>query len=211
MIDPQDPGTLQMPFHGGAGALVGYARVSSADQDLQSQVGLLKAAGCAQVFKDVAERRSKDRPNLDKALKKLRAGDTLVVWKVDRIGRSLADLVATVDGLVAKGIGFRSLTEATIDTTAPGGPVMAQVFAELIASERARTRQAEPVKATRGRPIAVTPEVLAKAKELMEQEGMSVRDAASALGISKTPLYRALSAETEAAAKAAPSKKKPRK
>lgn len=235
MIDPLDPGTLELAFQEGKGALIGYARVSSAAQIIQAQIDALEAAGCSKVFTDVAERTSKDRPGLDNAVATLRGGDTLVVCKVDRFGRSLAHLINAVDELLAKGIGFRSLTETAIDTTARGGNVMARVIAELAASERERERELEQVisrakaelaesererdpstgrkvptrRSGPGRPAAVTPEVLARAKELMSQEGLSVREAAKALGVSKTPLYNALNAETEAGGKAAAPKERP--
>jgi DNA invertase Pin-like site-specific DNA recombinase len=100
------------------GHLLGYARVSTSDQHLQLQVDALTAAGCYRVFTETAGGARTDRPVLDQVLDQLRPGDTLVVWKLDRLGRSLRHLVETVTGLAEHGVGFRSLQEA-IDTTTP--------------------------------------------------------------------------------------------
>ena len=100
--------------------LVGYARVSTADQTPALQLDALKAADCARIFVEKASGAQRDRPELAAALAFLRPGDTLVVWKLDRLARSIKQLIETVDGMETKGIGFRSLTEA-IDTTTPSG------------------------------------------------------------------------------------------
>ena len=102
------------------GHLLGYARVSTTDQHPQLQVDALEAAGCYRVFTETASGARVDRPALAQVLDQLRPGDTLVVWKLDRLGRSLRHLVDTVTSLAERGIGFRSLQEA-IDTTTPGG------------------------------------------------------------------------------------------
>src|SRR5215211_4219074 len=103
------------------GHLLGYARVSTADQQPQLQVDALERAGCYRVFTETASGARSDRPVLEQVLDQLRPGDTLVVWKLARLGRSLRHLVDTVTELAERGIGFRSLQEA-IDTTTPGGP-----------------------------------------------------------------------------------------
>ena len=100
------------------GHLLGYARVSTTDQHPQLQVDALTAAGCYRVFTETASGARTDRPTLEQLLDQLRPGDTLVVWKLDRLGRSLRQLVDTITGLAERGIGFRSLQEAT-DTTTP--------------------------------------------------------------------------------------------
>src|SRR5437899_1011443 len=105
----------QMPL-----AHVGYARVSALDQDPALQLDALTAAGCAKVFEDRASGARADRPGLRQALDYAREGDVLIVWKLDRLGRSLPHLIETVATLEKRGVGFRSLTEA-IDTTTPGG------------------------------------------------------------------------------------------
>ena len=102
------------------GHLLGYARVSTTDQHPQLQVDALTAAGCYRVFTETASGARTDRPILEQLLDQLRPGDTLVVWKLDRLGRSLRHLVDTVTGLAERGIGFRSLQEA-IDTTTRAG------------------------------------------------------------------------------------------
>src|SRR5207248_6446168 len=102
------------------GHLLGYARIFTGDQNLDLQRDALVAAGCYRVFADTASGALTARPEVDKLLDQLRPGDTLVVWKLDRLGRSLRHLVDTVTGLAERGIGFRSLQES-IDTTTPGG------------------------------------------------------------------------------------------
>jgi DNA invertase Pin-like site-specific DNA recombinase len=101
-------------------AHIGYARVSTLDQDPALQRDALAAGGCAKVFDDRASGAHADRPGLRRALDYVREGDVLVVWNLDRLGRSLAHLIETVAGLEQRGVGFRSITEA-IDTTTPGG------------------------------------------------------------------------------------------
>ena len=117
------------------GHLLGYARVSTTDQHPQLQVDALERAGCYRVFTETASGARGDRPTLEQLLDQLRPGDTLVVWKLDRLGRSLRHLVETVTGLADRGIGFRSLQEA-IDTTTPGGKLVFHVFAALAEFER---------------------------------------------------------------------------
>jgi hypothetical protein len=117
------------------GYLLGYARVSTTDQHPQLQVDALQRAGCYRVFTETASGARSDRPILAQVLDQLRPGDTLVVWKLDRLGRSLRHLIDTITGLADRGIGFRSLQEA-IDTTTPGGKLVFHVFAALAEFER---------------------------------------------------------------------------
>jgi DNA invertase Pin-like site-specific DNA recombinase len=124
----------------GMGHLLGYARVSTTDQHPQLQVDALQAAGCYRVFTETASGAHTDRPVLEQLLDQLRPGDTLVVWKLDRLGRSLRHLVDTVTGLADRGVGFRSLQEA-IDTTTPGGKLVFHVFAALAEFERDLVRE----------------------------------------------------------------------
>jgi DNA invertase Pin-like site-specific DNA recombinase len=124
----------------GMGHLLGYARVSTTDQQPQLQVDALQRAGCYRVFVETASGARADRPILEQVLDQLRPGDTLVVWKLDRLGRSLRHLVDTVTGLAEGGIGFRSLQEA-IDTTTPGGKLVFHVFAALAEFERDLIRE----------------------------------------------------------------------
>jgi DNA invertase Pin-like site-specific DNA recombinase len=122
------------------GYLLGYARVSTTDQQPQLQVDALEHAGCYRVFTETASGARADRPTLTQLLDQLRPGDTLVVWKLDRLGRSLRHLVDTVTGLAERGIGFRSLQEA-VDTTTPGGKLVFHVFAALAEFERDLIRE----------------------------------------------------------------------
>ena len=110
--------------------LVGYARVSTQDQDTSLQRVALEGAGCDRVFQETASGAQRDRPELLAALEYMREGDTLVVWKLDRLARSLKQLIETVEALEQRGVGFRSLTE-NIDTTSPGGKLIFHIFAAL--------------------------------------------------------------------------------
>ena len=181
--------------------LIGYARISTSDQDDALQFDALAAAGCEKIFKDRASGARDDRPGLIEALAYLRSGDTLVVWKLDRLGRSLSHLVKTIGELEVQNIGFRSLTEA-IDTTTPSGRLTFHLFAALGQFERdlIRDRTSAGLKAARargrkgGRKPVITPEVLIRAKSLIAKD-LSLREAATRLKISKSALYNALKAE----------------
>ncbi|SFM63523.1 Site-specific DNA recombinase [Shimia aestuarii] len=179
-------------------ARIGYARVSTAEQKLEPQVDALKAAGCETVFEDVISGAKAERPGLNDALTFLRRGDTLVVWKLDRLGRSMKHLVETVAELGDRGVGFRSLTEG-VDTTTTGGTLVFHLFGALAQFERdlivERTQAGLKAAATRGRkggrkPV-VTPKKLEQAKAHIS-DGLTVREAAARLKISKTSLYNAL-------------------
>lgn len=198
MRDPKDPGTIDIAMP----TLVGYARVSTADQNLRMQTEALKAAGCHTVFTDVASGAKADRPGLEKALQYLRDGDTLVVWKIDRLGRSLSHLVQTVDALRDRGVSFRSLTDAGIDTSTRNGKLLFNLFATLAEFERdmirERTRAGIAAAAASGRQAGrrevLTPEKLEKAKDLIAK-GYTVREAATKVKVSKSSLYATLSEE----------------
>src|SRR5687767_3028606 len=125
------------------GHLLGYARVSTTDQHPQLQVDALEQTGCYRVFTETASGARSDRPVLEQLLDQLRPGDTLVVWKLDRLGRSLRHLVDTVTGLAERGVGFRSLQEA-IDTTTPGGKLVFHVFAAWPSSNATSSANAPP-------------------------------------------------------------------
>lgn len=115
--------------------VVGYARVSTQDQNTDMQMDALNAAACERVFVEKASGVDRERPQLAKCLNFLRAGDVLVVWKLDRLGRSLAHLIEIVDGLRAKGVGFRSLSDP-IDTTSHAGRLIFQIFGAVAEYER---------------------------------------------------------------------------
>jgi DNA invertase Pin-like site-specific DNA recombinase len=179
-------------------ALIGYARVSTIEQDPTLQHDALAAAGCTKVFEDRASGARADRPGLGKALDYVRDGDVLIVWKLDRLGRSLPHLIETVAGLEKRGVGFRSLTEA-IDTTTPGGRLVFHLFGALGQFERdlirERTRAGLAAAASRGRkggrkPV-VTGEKLERARAVIAK-GLTVREAATRLKVGKTALYAAL-------------------
>lgn len=120
--------------------LIGYARVSTAEQDTALQTDALRKAGCERVFEDTASGAKADRPGLADALAYLRDGDVLAVWRLDRLGRSMPHLIETIGALEARGVGFRSLTEA-IDTTTPGGRLIFHVFGALGQFERDLIRE----------------------------------------------------------------------
>jgi DNA invertase Pin-like site-specific DNA recombinase len=180
---------------------VGYARVSTADQNADLQVDALRKAGCAKVFVDQASGSLAERPQLNAALDYLRPGDTLVVWRLDRLGRSLRHLVDTVMGLQERGVGFRSIRES-IDTTTPGGRLVFHLFAALSEFERdliqERTHAGLAAARARGRvggrkPV-LTPEKAAAARKMYDAGEMPISEIARVLGVSRATLYRHLSA-----------------
>ncbi|WP_374636053.1 recombinase family protein [Paracoccus sp. (in: a-proteobacteria)] len=180
---------------------IGYARVSSQDQTPDLQLDALRAAGCKRIFVETASGAQRDRPELGAALDYLRAGDTLVIWKLDRLARSVKQLIETVEGLEARGIGLRSLTE-TIDTTTAGGKLVFHIFGALAEFERAiigeRTRaglEAAKARGRRGgRPPKLTSQDLAAAKAMLADASFTVADVARRLGVSPATLYRHLPA-----------------
>lgn len=120
--------------------LIGYARVSTQDQDTDAQIAALKSSGCELIFQEKASGGRWDRPELHRLLKQLRKGDVLVVWKLDRLSRSLKDVLLLMEKVEQAGAGFRSLTEV-IDTTSPGGRMMMQMVGTFAEFERAMLRE----------------------------------------------------------------------
>jgi DNA invertase Pin-like site-specific DNA recombinase len=183
----------------GRGHLLGYARVSTTDQQPQLQVDALQRAGCYRVFTETASDTRADRPTLEQLLDQLRPGDTLVVWRLDGLGRSLRHLVDTVTGLAEPGVGFRSLQEA-IDTTTPGGKLVFHVFAALAEFERdlIRERTSAGLAAARargrhgGRPPVMTGQKLQVAEEMYRSGQYTVTAIAMTLGVSRASIYRHL-------------------
>ncbi len=179
--------------------LVGYARVSTQDQNPALQLDALKAAGCEKVFTEKASGAQRDRPELAAALSYMRPGDSLVVWKLDRLARSMPQLIDTVSRLEDQGIGFRSLTEA-IDTTTAGGKLVFHIFGALAEFERSviRERTRAGLKAARdrgrkgGRPPALSAPDLAAAKALLRDPAITVDEVAMRLKVSPATLYRHL-------------------
>jgi DNA invertase Pin-like site-specific DNA recombinase len=178
---------------------VGYARVSTQDQTPALQLDALASAGCERVFTERASGAQRERPSLVAALDYMRPGDTLVIWKLDRLARSLKQLIETVEALSARDIGLRSLTEA-IDTTTAGGRLIFHVFGALAEFERGviRERTRAGLEAARargrvgGRPPALSADDLAVAKALLRDPGITVEQAAKRLGVAPSTLYRHL-------------------
>ena len=181
--------------------LIGYARVSTQDQNPALQLDALTAAGCERVFTERASGAQRDRPELAAAISYMRAGDSLVVWKLDRLARSLPQLIETVAHLEAQGIGFRSLTEA-VDTTSAGGKLIFHIFGALAEFERSviRERTHAGLKAARdrgrkgGRPPALSAADLAAAKAMLRDPEITVAEVAKPLQVSPATLYRHLPA-----------------
>jgi DNA invertase Pin-like site-specific DNA recombinase len=179
---------------------IGYARVSTGEQTLDLQLDALHKAGCGKVYQETASGATAERPVLAEVLGYLRPGDTLVVWRLDRLGRSLQHLIAVVAGLAERGIGFKSLTEQ-IDTTTPGGKLIFHVFGALAEFERdlirERTHAGLAAARARGR-LGGRPKKLTDAKQLdlartLYAGGQTdITTICQTLGISRATLYRAL-------------------
>lgn len=177
---------------------IGYARVSTDDQNLDLQRQALTSAGCGEVFTDQVSGTSTRRPGLDKALARCAAGDVLVVWRLDRLGRSLSHLIEVINQLGEREVGFVSLSE-NIDTTTAGGRLVFHLMGAIAEFERSliveRTRAGIAAAKKRGthmgRPVALTPAQVRHARALMEA-GESSTLVASSLGVSRSTLYRAL-------------------
>jgi DNA invertase Pin-like site-specific DNA recombinase len=178
---------------------IGYARVSTKDQSLELQIDALQKAGCEKIYQEIASGARSDRPALTMMLDHLRSGDILVIWKLDRLGRSLNHLVALVNQLLAKDIGLQSLQDP-IDTTTPQGRLSFNLFASLAEFERdlIRERTQAGLSAARargrngGRPkgLPKKAEATACAAETLYKEGLlSVDEIAQKLGIAKSTLY----------------------
>jgi len=188
--------------------LIGYARVSTDDQNLALQLDALKQAGCRRVFRDVGSGSLSHRPELDACFQFLTAGDTLVVWRLDRLGRGLKHLIDAIEDLHDREIGFRSLTEQ-IDTTTSAGRLQFHIFGALAEFEkeiiRERTRAGLAAARARGRlsgrPSLVSAEKIAAARTMRAQKH-TMAEISTALGISRATLYRhlALDAEPDGAA-----------
>lgn len=181
------------------GHLLGYARASTTDQDAALQIDALTAAGCYRVFVDTISGSLDHRPELEKLMDQLRPGDTLVVWRLDRLGRSIRHLIDQLQILSERGVGFRSLQE-TIDTTSSGGRLVFHVFAALAEFERdlIRERTHAGLAAARargrkgGRPPALSPDQVKAARRMYEQNEMTVAQIGAVLGVSRATIYRAL-------------------
>jgi DNA invertase Pin-like site-specific DNA recombinase len=178
--------------------LIGYARVSTHDQTLALQRDALEKAGCTKIFNDTASGAKAERKGLEEALNYVRKGDTLVVWRLDRLGRSLPHLITTMTDLEERGIGFRSLTE-NIDTTTSGEKLIFHIFGALAEFERnlIRERTTAGLTAARargrrgGRAKALTGKKLTIAQDLYDKRH-PILEICRTLKISKATLYRSI-------------------
>jgi DNA invertase Pin-like site-specific DNA recombinase len=181
--------------------LIGYARVSTSHQDTALQIDALKATGCERTFEETASGAQRDRPQLKEALGYMREGDILVCYRMDRVARSLRQLIETVEDLEARGIGFKSLNEQ-IDTTSAGGKLVFHIFGALSEFEKSliSSRTMAGLEAARargrvgGRPKALDDDKLAVAKTLLANSDLTVNAVAKQIGSSPATLYRYLPA-----------------
>jgi DNA invertase Pin-like site-specific DNA recombinase len=180
-------------------ALIGYARVSTTEQHLHLQQDALSAAGCLKIFTDTISGAKAERKGLTEALDYVRGGDTLVVWRLDRLGRSLKDLIERITELHNRNIGFKSLTE-NIDTTTSGGKLIFHIFGALAEFERdiIKERTNAGLTAARargrqgGRPRSSLSDArkLQMAKQMYENKNLPVKDICKALGIPRSTFYK---------------------
>ena len=181
---------------------IGYARVSTDEQNLDLQRDALQKAGCEQIYTDRVSGTKAERKGLTEALSHLRKGDTLVVWRLDRLGRSLRHLIDTVTDLQERGIGFKSLQES-IDTTTSGGKLVFHIFGALAEFEREiiRERTKAGLTAARargksgGRPKALTEKQVQMLRQLAADKDRSVEEICQTLGIGRTTYYRYVNAD----------------
>jgi DNA invertase Pin-like site-specific DNA recombinase len=190
---------IWMSFERDLDMFVGYARVSTQEQDPALQLDALNELGCERIFTEKASGAQRERPQLQAALDYMRKGDTLVVWKLDRLARSLKQLIETVEDLHEREMGFLSLTES-IDTTTSGGMLIFHIFASLAQFERSiiRERTASGLAAARkrgrfgGRPTALKAADLAVAKAMLRDPNITVEEIAKRLSVAPSTLYRHL-------------------
>lgn len=176
---------------------IGYARVSTNEQNLELQIDALKKAGCEVIYEEKASGKGLARPELDQCRKALRAGDSLVVWRLDRLGRSLPDLVKTVAELELAGIGFESLSER-IETVSANGRLTFHIFASLAEFERnlIRERTNAGLAAARargrsgGRKPALSDSQVREVRVLMRDRDVNISSIAKRYGVSRTTLYK---------------------
>lgn len=178
---------------------IGYARVSTHEQNLDLQIDALKKAGCKieNIYSDTISGTKSNRPELNNLLKNIRKDDTLVIWKLDRLGRSIKHLIELSEFFREKGVNLESLQDK-IDTTTPGGRLYFNMMASMaefehdlivertkagLASAKARGRQG-------GRPVLLKDEKLARAKELYNAKQLSIKEICAMTGVSKATLYR---------------------
>jgi len=182
--------------------LIGYARVSTEDQKLDLQHDALRTSGCDRIFDETASGASSRLPAREELLAYARQGDTVLIWKLDRLGRSLRDLIEIVNGLNQRGVGLRSLHES-IDTTTPAGKLTFHIFGALSEFEREvlRERTQAGLTAARkrgknlGRPRSLNTEQIEMARSMLANPKLSARLVAEQLGVHRATLYRHLGAQ----------------
>jgi DNA invertase Pin-like site-specific DNA recombinase len=183
-----------------AGLRIGYARVSTDDQDLTNQRAELNAAGCARIFAEKITGTQRDRPELARLLDHLRAGDVVTVTRLDRLARNTRDLLEVAERIQTMGAGLRSLAEPWADTSSPAGKMILTIMAGIAEFERSliidRTRNGREAAKARGvkfgpRPT-LTPAQIEHGRSLIDQSGLTVKAAAELLGVHRSTLYRAL-------------------
>ena len=182
----------------GMGHAIGYARVSTADQDPRLQLDALAAADCLKTYTDTATGTTADRPEWKRCLEDLRPGDTLVIWKIDRLGRNLRDLIDIVTGLEARGVGVKSLTNGVVDTTSAHGKLVFGMFALMAEYEAAliRERTAAGLAAARargrvgGRTPKMTPALIDKAQRMYDARKFTMAEIAASVGVTPMTVYR---------------------
>lgn len=178
---------------------IGYARVSTSDQNLNLQIDALKEIGCEKIFTDVTSGTKKDRLGLEETLNYSREGDIIVVWKLDRVGRSLKNLIEIINSLNSRHVGFVSIKE-NIDTTSSSGRLMFHIFASLAEFERdiIKERTQAGLKAARargrlgGRPKKLDNKQASIAKTMMKDKSISINDICKTFNISKSTLYKTI-------------------
>ena len=183
--------------------LIGYARVSTNEQEIQLQLDALKKAGCSKdnIFVDHVSGAQSNRPGLEKCLKTIQPGNILLVWRLDRLGRSMSHLVSLVEELRTKGVGFRSICDGAIDTTTASGELIFNIFSSLAQFERKliqeRTRAGLAAARARGRTggrkkLSVNDPRVLTAKRMHKNHGMSINEICKILKISRPSFYRYL-------------------
>jgi len=181
--------------------LIGYARVSTHDQNLEPQIEALKNAGCLphHIFMDKASGSKSNRPGLEKCLKKLESGDTLLVWRLDRLGRSMVHLVNLIEKLKERGVGFKSICDGAIDTTTASGELIFNIFSSLAQFERKliqeRTHAGLSAARARGKvggrkQIKADDKRVLKAKGMLQDKKLTIADICRTLKISRSTFYR---------------------
>lgn len=210
MRDPADKGTLDLVT---GGMRIGYARVSTVDQNLDLQRDALARAGCVQVYEEKASGKAKaGRPELANMLRAVRQGDTLIVWRLDRLGRSLVDLVHIVDELACRGVAFESLSEKIDTSTAQGRmffgfmAAMAQYQRDVISENTHAGLKAARARGRKGgRPAALDDQAIAEIRALRRDPDISMSNIEARYGVTRMTIYNSLNRAEKKEAETAPS------